>query len=58
MITKEGLFVSRFDSRHMEAGTKTKKTVYVGGLADDIDEAKLIETFGTFGMCEIDVAFL
>lgn len=38
-----------FDST-MEQGTKTKKTIYVGGLADEVDEAALIETFSTFGV--------
>ena len=33
----------------MEEGTKTKKTVFVGNIADDVDEAVLLETFGTFG---------
>ncbi|KAH9926201.1 RNA-binding domain-containing protein [Fomitopsis serialis] len=33
----------------MEEGTKTKKTVFVGGIGDDVDEAVLIETFSTFG---------
>ncbi|KAK7693410.1 hypothetical protein QCA50_002978 [Cerrena zonata] len=33
----------------MEEGTKTKKTVYVGGLADDVNEDVLLETFAPFG---------
>ncbi|KAF7778699.1 hypothetical protein Agabi119p4_3044 [Agaricus bisporus var. burnettii] len=33
----------------MEDGTKSKKTVFVGGLNEDIDEAILYETFSTFG---------
>ncbi|TFK55052.1 RNA-binding domain-containing protein [Heliocybe sulcata] len=33
----------------MEEGTRTKKTVFVGGLGDDVDEAVLLETFTTFG---------
>jgi len=33
----------------MEEGTKSKKTVFVGGLGDDVDEAVLYETFSTFG---------
>lgn len=33
----------------MEEGTKTKKTVFVGNLANDVDEAILLETFATFG---------
>ncbi|KAG6900869.1 hypothetical protein C0993_009987 [Termitomyces sp. T159_Od127] len=33
----------------MEEGTKSKKTVFVGGVADDVDEAALYESFSTFG---------
>ena len=33
----------------MEEGTKTKKTVFVGGIGDDVDEAVLVETFSAFG---------
>jgi peptidyl-prolyl isomerase E (cyclophilin E) len=33
----------------MEDGSKSKKTVFVGGLNEDIDEAVLYETFSTFG---------
>ncbi|KAI0054102.1 RNA-binding domain-containing protein [Auriscalpium vulgare] len=33
----------------MEEGTKTKKTVFVGGLSDDVDQAVLIESFSPFG---------
>ncbi|VDB83004.1 unnamed protein product [Peniophora sp. CBMAI 1063] len=33
----------------MEEGTKSKKTVFVGGLADNVDENLLLETFSTFG---------
>ncbi|KAI0362209.1 RNA-binding domain-containing protein [Trametes cingulata] len=33
----------------MEEGTKTKKTVYVGGIGDEVDEAVILETFSTFG---------
>ncbi|KAF9454516.1 RNA-binding domain-containing protein [Macrolepiota fuliginosa MF-IS2] len=33
----------------MEEGTKSKKTVFVGGLGEDIDEAIIYETFSTFG---------
>ena len=35
----------------MEEGTKTKKTIFVGNIANDVDEAVLLETFATFGMC-------
>jgi len=33
----------------MEEGTRTKKTIFIGGLSDEVDEAVLIETFATFG---------
>ena len=33
----------------MEEGTKTKKTVFIGGLGDDVDEAVIYENFSTFG---------
>jgi len=33
----------------MEEGTRTKKTVFVGGVADDVDEAAIYEYFSTFG---------
>ena len=33
----------------MEEGTKTKKTIFVGNIADDVDEAVLLETFATSG---------
>jgi peptidyl-prolyl isomerase E (cyclophilin E) len=33
----------------MEEGTKSKKTVFVGGIGDDIDESVIYEHFATFG---------
>ncbi|TCD71877.1 hypothetical protein EIP91_000009 [Steccherinum ochraceum] len=33
----------------MEEGTRTKKTVFVGGIPDDVDEAGLLEAFSPFG---------
>ena len=33
----------------MEEGTKTKRTIYVGGVGEDVDEAAIYETFSTFG---------
>ncbi|TDL24787.1 RNA-binding domain-containing protein [Rickenella mellea] len=33
----------------MEEGTKTKKTVFVGGIGDEVDEGVLYEAFSTFG---------
>lgn len=35
----------------MEEGTVTaKKTVFVGGIGDEVDEAIIYETFSTFGL--------
>lgn len=34
----------------IEEGTKSKKTVFVGGVADDVDEGALYESFSTFGV--------
>ncbi|KAF9783873.1 RNA-binding domain-containing protein [Thelephora terrestris] len=33
----------------MEEGTKTKRTVFVGGVGDDVDEVALMDAFSTFG---------
>ncbi|KAI0065360.1 RNA-binding domain-containing protein [Artomyces pyxidatus] len=33
----------------MEEGSKSKKTVFVGGLGEDIDEAIVLEAFAPFG---------
>ncbi|KAF9012509.1 hypothetical protein BDQ17DRAFT_1297659 [Cyathus striatus] len=33
----------------MEEGTKSKKTVFVGGLTEEVDETILYEHFSTFG---------
>ncbi|GLB34927.1 putative RNA recognition motif containing protein [Lyophyllum shimeji] len=33
----------------MEEGTQSKKTVFVGGIGEDVDEAILYENFSTFG---------
>ncbi|CCM02375.1 uncharacterized protein FIBRA_04470 [Fibroporia radiculosa] len=33
----------------MEDGTKTKRTIFVGGIGDDVDETSLLENFSTFG---------
>ena len=33
----------------MEEGTKTKRTVFVGGVNEDVDEAGLMAAFSTFG---------
>ena len=34
----------------MEEGTKTKKTVFIGGIGDDVDEGTIFEAFQTFGI--------
>lgn len=33
----------------MEEGTKGKKSIFVGGIGDDVDESVLYECFSTFG---------
>jgi peptidyl-prolyl isomerase E (cyclophilin E) len=33
----------------MEEGGKPKKTIFVGGIGEDIDEKVIMETFSTFG---------
>jgi len=33
----------------MEEGTKNKRTVFIGGLGDKINEDALVQTFSTFG---------
>ncbi|KAJ7172433.1 hypothetical protein C8R46DRAFT_1161854 [Mycena filopes] len=33
----------------MEQGSKSKKTVFVGGVAEEVDEATIYENFSTFG---------
>lgn len=33
----------------MEEGTKTKRTVFVGGVGEGVDEAVLMASFSTFG---------
>jgi peptidyl-prolyl isomerase E (cyclophilin E) len=37
----------------MEEGTRTKKTVFVGGISDDVDESNIYEHFSTFGAIHI-----
>lgn len=32
-----------------EGGVKTKKTIFVGGIGEDVDEQIVLETFSTFG---------
>jgi peptidyl-prolyl isomerase E (cyclophilin E) len=33
----------------MEEGGKPKKTIFVGGIGEDVDEKVLLESFSTFG---------
>jgi peptidyl-prolyl isomerase E (cyclophilin E) len=33
----------------MEEGGKTKKTIFVGGIGEDVDEEVILEAFTTFG---------
>jgi RNA recognition motif-containing protein len=42
----------------MEEGTKNKKTIFVGGISEEVDEAKLYEKFSTFGMPEQKPVFV
>jgi hypothetical protein len=32
-----------------EGATNPKKTVFIGGIGEDVDQAVLLETFSTFG---------
>lgn len=34
----------------MEEGTRSKKTVFIGGISEDTDETTLYENFSTFGV--------
>lgn len=43
------LTVILFCSYLMEEGTKSKKTVFVGGIGDDVDESVIYQHFATFG---------
>jgi RNA recognition motif-containing protein len=36
----------------MEEGTRTKKTVFIGGISDDVDESTIYENFSTFGAAQ------
>ncbi|KAI0306455.1 hypothetical protein B0F90DRAFT_1808153 [Multifurca ochricompacta] len=33
----------------MEEGTKTKKTIFIGGIGEDVNEQVILEAFSTFG---------
>lgn len=37
----------------MEEGTKGKKTIFIGGIGDDVDETVIYEHFAAFGECSI-----
>ena len=39
----------------MEAGTQSKKTIFVGGIGDDVDQAVILENFATFGPCHVSI---
>lgn len=41
----------------MEEGTKSKKTVFIGGISEDTDETTLYELFSTFGVFVILSSF-
>jgi RNA recognition motif-containing protein len=34
---------------NMEEGNKTKKTIFVGGIGEDVNEEIILEAFSTFG---------
>lgn len=36
-------------AKAMEEGGKTKKTIFVGGIGEDVDEGIIMETFSIFG---------
>jgi peptidyl-prolyl isomerase E (cyclophilin E) len=33
----------------MEEGGKTKKTIFIGGIGEDVDEEAILQAFSTFG---------
>jgi peptidyl-prolyl isomerase E (cyclophilin E) len=33
----------------MEEGSRTKKTVFIGGISDEVDESTIYDNFSTFG---------
>jgi RNA recognition motif-containing protein len=33
----------------MEEGAKNKKTIFIGGIGEDVDEEVILEAFSTFG---------
>lgn len=37
----------------MEEGTKGKKTIFIGGIGEDVDEAVIYEHFAAFGRCPL-----
>ena len=37
----------------MEEGTRAKRTIFVGGVGEDVDEAIIYENFSTFGAFEV-----
>ena len=44
------LLTARHSATNMEEGGKTnKKTIFVGGIGEDVDEQVILETFSTFG---------
>ncbi|OJT15724.1 Peptidyl-prolyl cis-trans isomerase E [Trametes pubescens] len=42
----------------MEEGTKSKKTVFVGGIGDDVDETVILENFSPFDSKHRGFAFV
>jgi len=37
----------------MEEGTKGKKTIFIGGIGEDVDETVIYEHFAAFGGCSL-----
>jgi peptidyl-prolyl isomerase E (cyclophilin E) len=37
----------------MEEGTKGKKTIFIGGIGEDVDQTVIYEHFAAFGRCSL-----
>jgi RNA recognition motif-containing protein len=46
---QESVFTVSSIVNDMEEGGKPKKTIFVGGIGEDVDEKVILETFSTFG---------
>lgn len=54
-ITNLGKLILYIHCPTMEEGTRTKKTVFVGGISEDIDESTIYEHFSTFGTLRLSL---